>query len=375
MGKETVSIIVPIYKGRKYIVQLIDMAHKNYNHLDHNRYIVELILINDFPDDELQDISESCDDVRVTVKNNRKNEGIHKTRINGLMASTGEYILFLDQDDRITDSYLESQIGILKDHDAVICNGIYRNDKKIFPGTGLQEGICNFAGYLKYGYPLVSLGQLMVKREKIPGEWILSPMQYNGWDDHFLWAIMMYHKSDIGINRENLYVHVEDGNNASLDWNEMILSGLNFKSIFQELGICNEEQKAEFDRLIDCKIEKYRCYYNIDELWKRITDDMIYNFLIHRGIKKLAVYGMGIYGKKLYLSIRGRDIEVKYGIDQRTDIEIEDLLILNLSSTMEKVDVIIVTAVFDYENIRRKISGKVPYPCISLYELLKEIQA
>jgi len=56
------------------------------------------------------------------VYTNKRNLGIHASRICGLHHSTGEYILFLDQDDVIEPRYFLSQFQAIGDSDAVICN-------------------------------------------------------------------------------------------------------------------------------------------------------------------------------------------------------------------------------------------------------------
>ena len=95
-----VSVIIPIYKGNGYIESLLNKIEKNYQE---SQKEIEVIFVNDYPDEEI--IVGSQHDFPIRIINNEMNQGIHQTRINGLKKAIGKYILFLDQDDEISDFF------------------------------------------------------------------------------------------------------------------------------------------------------------------------------------------------------------------------------------------------------------------------------
>ena len=118
-----VSIIIPIYKGNGYIESLLNKIEKNYQG---SQKEIEVIFVNDYPDEEI--IVGSQHDFPIRIINNEMNQGIHQTRINGLKKAVGKYILFLDQDDEISDFFIKSQLEHIGDADLCIANGIMESE-------------------------------------------------------------------------------------------------------------------------------------------------------------------------------------------------------------------------------------------------------
>ena len=116
-----VSVIIPIYKGNGYIESLLNKIEKNYQESQK-----EVIFVNDYPDEEI--IVGSQHDFPIRIINNEMNQGIHQTRINGLKKALGKYILFLDQDDEISDFFIKSQLEHIGDTDLCIANGIMESE-------------------------------------------------------------------------------------------------------------------------------------------------------------------------------------------------------------------------------------------------------
>ena len=81
MNKKTVSVIIPIYKGERYIPYWLDILSKNVEKLEGNE--AEVLFINDYPAEELQQITSSLD-FCAKVYNTNINRGIHGARVYGL---------------------------------------------------------------------------------------------------------------------------------------------------------------------------------------------------------------------------------------------------------------------------------------------------
>lgn len=91
------------------------------------------------------------------------------------------------------------------------------------------------------------------------------------------------------------------------------------------------------------------------------------------GYKKIAVYGMSYAGETLVDELKGTSIDVAYGIDKKSDSIYSDVDIVSMEDELEKVDVIVVTAVTFFDEIERQLSEKIDCPIISLEEILYEV--
>ena len=110
-----VSVIVPVYNSQEYIEKcvcsILNQTYKN----------IELILINDGSKDNSQKILEKlekqCSIIKVI---NKENQGVAKTRNLGIEKATGEYIMFIDNDDYIEENYIEKYINEIGDNDILL---------------------------------------------------------------------------------------------------------------------------------------------------------------------------------------------------------------------------------------------------------------
>ena len=223
-----ISIIIPFYKGEKYIQSLGDMICKNIAILDGCNQ-VEVILVNDSPEHTI-DLSGWPKNIDTKIIVNEHNEGSHRSRIRGLDIADGEYILFLDQDDLISDDCLKSQLDRIGEYDFVISNGykmLSDGNKIPLYATEIRQECCLD---LKYHYacsnPIVSPGQVLIKKAVIPKQWKEHVFLKNGADDHFLWLLLLETGKKGTLNSAMLYTHVETGINTSLNVDGMAASNL-----------------------------------------------------------------------------------------------------------------------------------------------------
>ena len=159
-----ISLIVPIYNGEKFISSIIDMVEKNIENLIDDSSKFELIFINDDPATALPDYT--SDLLNVCVVNTDINRGIHGARVYGLQHSTGDYVLFLDQDDIIFDNFFQSQLSQIGNADAVVCQA--RHENKQFYNNDLPfERVISKEYMLNNGNSIVSPGQVLIKRSAI----------------------------------------------------------------------------------------------------------------------------------------------------------------------------------------------------------------
>lgn len=98
------SLIIPYYNADRYIGELMESL------LPQITDEIEVILVDDGSD--VPYFLES-DKVKVIRK---ENGGVSSARNSGLMASTGEYIAFVDSDDILSDKYIKLVLDAIKDN-------------------------------------------------------------------------------------------------------------------------------------------------------------------------------------------------------------------------------------------------------------------
>ena len=110
-----VSIIIPVYNAKDTIVKCI----KSIQIQTHKE--IEIIAINDgSKDDSLGILKEMARKDKRIVVVDKENEGVAKTRNLGIKKATGDYIMFVDNDDFVEKDYVEKYLKEADDNDIVI---------------------------------------------------------------------------------------------------------------------------------------------------------------------------------------------------------------------------------------------------------------
>ena len=367
-----ISVIVPLYYGNKYVYNIREMIKKNEVKLKENgkNVDVELIFINDSPDEKII-INE---DERIQLYNNEFNMGVQRSRIEGLKHSTGKYVLFLDQDDTIAENYLLSQLECIGEADAVVCNGYYRRDKLIYDTTRNVEIKKNVFCYTRH--VIISPGQVLIKRESIPQEWCIDILQHPGTDDYLLWVLMCANNATFLVNMKPLYTHVENGSNTFLHWKDM---GDSLKEVISYVEGAGKLSRHELDQLISSakiSINKLNDYARLEEKWKIANrwNIVLTNYFNNKNIYEIAIYGYGVIGEMVVRELQEEGVEIKYLIDQDSALyRNPEYKIYNSAEVLPYVDLVIVTPLFAFEEIRLKLKAQNLGYVISLEEILDDL--
>lgn len=347
-----ISIIVPLFNGKKYINNIIHMIEENKKILEENQIKkdIEVIFIQDDPDEEIDKIY-LCN-FSVFFHKNAQNLGIHESRLIGLSKSKGDYIVFLDQDDEINSCYLLRQISYIKKADAVICNGIYRNNKIIYETLEQQKRAVSKNYYLKDNYFIVSPGQIMIKKESVPEKWGKTVMKKNGSDDVLLWILMLCESKKFSLNPYCDYIHKENGENMSLNFSKMMYSIDELLIILRSEDFQGEEEIGIFENALIEKFDKYKKYAELQRNWKTIVKKIV-DLVKEDEDKKIAIYGYGLFGKKLKLDLEYEGIEPSFFIDRAyLSFQGSDCIVYGPENILETADIIILTPLYEEKQIR-----------------------
>ena len=235
-----ISVITPIYKGNQYIPGLTGMIEKNTLKLleKYPAAQVELILVNDSPEVKLEVLEKTFHYSLISVVH-KKNSGIHRARVTGLAKASGDYILFLDQDDEIEDDFFLSQSEKIGDSDVIVANAwIEGKDgirKRKYENAFQFHKVLNLNTYIKAYNQITSPGQCLLRKSAIPTEWSRYVIKKNGSDDLMLWIIMLARGKKFILNEEILYTHKYTGANLSQDVQDMRHSTLEIAEYLEKI--------------------------------------------------------------------------------------------------------------------------------------------
>ena len=141
-----ISILMPVYNGSQWLHEAINsVLEQTFNDF-------ELICINDSSTDNSEEILKeySIKDSRVKYFT-KENEGPGAALNYGIKKSSGQYLCFIDQDDKYAPNYLEEMFSTIEktNCDVCVCNAFFwENDKlsKIpYPDVQMSIGIVNIS--------------------------------------------------------------------------------------------------------------------------------------------------------------------------------------------------------------------------------------
>lgn len=206
MPEPKVSIIIPVYNGEKYLKEAIDsvikQTYKNW----------ELVLINDGCQDNSQKIIDEY------VKKNKKistfkqkNQGQSAARNFGVKKSSGEYVAFLDQDDRYYPHKLERLVSFLERRREY---GMVYSDVDTLDVDGNIFLVSSLTSGLSGGHPKRSIidcvsrdmfivpGSTLIRREVFEDVGGFDP-DLSGYEDDDLF-MRIFRKHKIGFIKQSL---------------------------------------------------------------------------------------------------------------------------------------------------------------------------
>ena len=296
----SVSVIVPVYYGEKYMSNMIHQIEAGREGLSEEDS-VELIFVNDTPNVPLP-VEWDVESVQVVVINTDENVGMQGARLKGLKRCHGEYVLFLDQDDLIRPGYFYSQLMAIGDNDAAICRAVHDNEMW-YSGENIFEKVVSkeyMLGMQCGRNPIASPGQVLLRKESIPDIWMDNILKHRGGDDWLLWLCMLSEECTFSLNQDILYEHVVHKNNYSNRIVEMLETEQEVIRIVQEQKIFSDSDfmmllEGFFKRNVmrlkgyDSLIKKW----DVLDRWMRLKEKHIKlsEYLLCIGCKNVAIYG------------------------------------------------------------------------------------
>lgn len=167
------SIIIPVYNVERYLKECI------YSVIDQSFTNFEVILVDDGSTDSSGII---CDEFSLNNENitviHKTNGGLSDARNIGINKSKGDYIIFLDSDDKLGEESLKQleEIILSCDYPDVIVNRI-----KFFNDIDKREWECKYRFYGKQAKKSIGceFNNIINNKDYLPGAWtIVSKRQH-----------------------------------------------------------------------------------------------------------------------------------------------------------------------------------------------------
>ncbi len=384
-----ISVIVPLYRGQKYMAKMTAQIEACAAYLEDGR--IELVYSNDEPDEQPEN-PETSSVISVRFLETDQNRGIHGARVRGFENSSGEYVLFLDQDDKIVPDYFVSQLQAIGREDAVVCNAVSGGRLKYDADRSLPDAASR-ACMVQKGNQILSPGQVLMKRSAVPECWLRHILCHNGADDWLLWLCMHGEGKRFTVNARVLFIREVHYHNASLDCGKMTLSEREVYRIVEENRLLTDGERTALAALLPM-LQEQRMREN--EKWKRMflllrdwfllehRGLSLAGYLRERGMCLIAVYGYGYLGRTVVEQLTGtaqmsgnggiasdnkdsKKVETAYIIDKNAAFLRAERPCYTLEDALPPADGVLITVMTGEagglaERIREKL--KVPVFCL-----------
>lgn len=109
--------------------------------------------------------------------------------------------------------------------------------------------------------------------------------------------------------------------------------------------------------------------------WLKIKQEekKVEDYFYRNRIKTIAIYGMSYIGERLFEELKNTDIEIKYAIDKNNESIYVDIDVLSVDEVLPKVDAIIVTPVYFFDEIKDMLQKKTVCRIISLEDVIYKL--
>lgn len=116
-------------------------------------------------------------------------------------------------------------------------------------------------------------------------------------------------------------------------------------------------------------------YEKICEEWEKISNKghKIWEYLLNHKYRKIAIYGIGNLGIKVYEEIEESPIEISYVVDRNSSYIEEVLKVVNPNDILPEIDLLLVAVAKEEKEIINKYKEKYTFPVMGISDIINEI--
>lgn len=126
-------------------------------------------------------------------------------------------------------------------------------------------------------------------------------------------------------------------------------------------------------------IDKNYSLFNLMCIWHRniLEGKNIHDYLMEKGYEKVVIYGMGAIGTLLLQELNQSGVCVSYSIDQNAPMiyscYVDVILPSDVKKRDERIDIVIITAVGAYEQVKSCLDIYYDCPIVYFEDLLLDL--
>lgn len=255
-----ISVIIAFYNGEKYLDEIFTYIRANARSLSEKGYHLELVIVNDNAGKALDITNPHQDDYDLVIINNRENLGTHGSRVRGVESCHGDHVIFVDQDDLLTDDALIKHMEHIGDCDVSVSNAIDEvgGSHRIYRNERCQRLAAKLRPYLIY-HIMALTGNCLIKKSSLPTVWMKGRLHINGADDELLFIAMLLDHRRFTTFMDVTFIHRDTGENQSSDIAQMARSSLEAYELLLEyypseshrLAIYRKRKQMIIDRSVN----------------------------------------------------------------------------------------------------------------------------
>ncbi|HEV2150157.1 MAG TPA: glycosyltransferase family 2 protein [Longimicrobiaceae bacterium] len=262
-----VSVVVPAYNYGRYLREAIESIQ--VQDVDD----LEIVVVDNGSTDDTRDVLASIDEPRMRVITLEVNQGLSGAFNRAMEEVRGEYVAYLDADDRWRPGKLSRQLELMESEPevgVVFCNFAWfdeqgvrsRTQFDIFPrirdiptvptraGGGRRITGDAFTTFVEFADPPVWLQSMLFRREVLDGIG-LAPGMRLAQDTHF--GLRVYRRTVAAYIEDALVEVRRHGSNLTRDISEMKHAKLRAFRMLEEEPL-TPEQRAALRRRIGCAL-------------------------------------------------------------------------------------------------------------------------
>lgn len=336
-----VSVIIPIFNSEKYLKNTITSI------IQQTLYNIEIILVNDASTDKSLEIINKFQnyDDRIIVINLNNNKGAGFARNIGLSIAKGQYIIFLDSDDKFYSNMLEHAYNFAysKNADVIFWKYAINDNGKIYHNIGIPHTVEKNKNFSNLNIEFSKITNPVPWNKLFRNDFIyknkLCFQKLRTCNDlGFVWSSLATSESTYYLDEELIEYKKDNKGSLSLIRSKKLINVIQAcKYVIQHIKTNNIKYPIEYiykSIISNFKYEIDRCTSVIDknqfinEVYKFLPSSYheIFNSTLYKISVIIPVYNCKDYLIQCFESIQNqtfKDIEIIFIDDESTDGSLE----------------------------------------------------
>lgn len=259
-----ISIIIPTYNHALFLKEALDSIKKQTYKL------WEVIIVNNYSNDNTIEIVNSFNEPRFKIINYKNNGNIAASRNLGVKLASGDFIAFLDSDDKWHVNKLEKSVEVLKKGYLMICHRVLFKDSHGGEFTSKRAGNISYSTLLLKGNSIIASSVVVLKSllEDVGG--FTEEHNKITAEDYHLWIKIAKVAKINEINQVLGINHLHENNLSKVVERQIMaeLSVINEYIVTLE-GLKNNQKRKRYALLY---YSAGRAYYKNDDYKKSISN-------------------------------------------------------------------------------------------------------